>query len=352
MHQKYAEVPWEEVDGASFFYSKEHYAPVGRDLMRWSVAAFDWIDEVFPRDARIRKSMRRFIPVFLHHIESNKLTVDGRQFALLPLKVIMEDMGVAKWTAKETVDRFTLSGKYEPMRAEHSPILEVVEEIVPGARAGEWGYGYAPVAPSPVNPSSISFSNDGPGAIKTEDIVPGMGEPSSVSSNAGSVSADPSSISFGPGVASPNNDGPSVSIDIADSSACNKNIKDFNAFLRLFPKGAGVKLNETVERYNRLISMGISSEALYDAAVRHLNDEAVPNRSRYPLHYLNRDEVIGPLLKRRLWQFDKDKLKRLPDEEWVYLFPGCPELVYGSRGASREEATQRVMELARKRGLL
>lgn len=352
MRQKYAEVPWEEVDGASFFYSKEHYAPVGRDLMRWSVAAFDWIDEAFPRDARIRKTMRRFIPVFLHHIESNKLTVDGRQFALLPLKVIMEDMGVAKWTAKETVDRFTLSGRYEPMRAERSPILEVVEEIVPGARAGEWGYGYAPVVASPETPSSISSSNDEPGAIKTEDIVLGMGGPSSVSGDAGSVSAGPGSISFGPGAASPNNDDPSVSTDIADNSACNKSSKDFDAFLRLFPKGAGVKLGETKERYNKLIGMGISPEALYDGAARHLNDEAVPNQSRYPLHYLNREEVIGPLLKRRPWKFEKDRMKLLPDGMWMYVFPGCADLVYGSRGDSREEATQKVMEQARKKGLI
>lgn len=92
-----------------------------------------------------------------------------------------------------------------------------------------------------------------------------MDEPGSVSDDAGSISIDPGSISFGPGAASPNNDDPSVSTDIADSSACSNSGKDFDAFLRLFPKGAGVKLGETMERYNRLIDMGISPEALYDS---------------------------------------------------------------------------------------
>ena len=352
MHQRYEEVPWEEVDGASFFYSKEHYAPVGRDLMGWSVAALDWIDETFPRDARVRRSMRRFIPVFLHHIESDKLTADGRQFALLPLKTIMKDMGVARLTAKETVDRFTLLGKYEAMRVAHSPILEVLEETVPGARAGEWGFGYAPVMILPENPGSVSPEVAEPGAVKPEDTAPGMDEPGSASGDAGSVSIDPGSISFGPGTVSPDNDDLSVSTDIAANSACDKSGKDFDSFLRLFPKGAGVKRSETMERYNMLVGMGISPEALYDSAVRHLDGEAVPNRSRYPLHYLNREEVVDSLVKGLPWRFDKDKLKRLPDEMWMYLFPGCPEFVRGCRGASREEATQRVMERAREKGLL
>lgn len=352
MYSKYSEVPWEEVDGASFFYSKEHYAPIGRDLMGWSIAALDWIDEVFPRDARVRKSMRKFLPVFLHHIESDKLTADGRQFALLPLKVIMEDMGVAKLTAKETVDRFTLSGKYEPMRVDFSPILEVLEETVPGARAGEWGFGYAPIIGLPDTPGSISLDNGEPGAIKTEDAVPGMGEPGSVSSDAGSVFTDPGPLSIEPGSETPGHNEPSVCPEFTDCSASEKTVKDFDAFLNLFPRGAGVKLGETKERYNRLVGMGIPPEALYDAAARHLKDETNPDRSRYPLHYLSRDEVAGSLLKRLPWHFDKDKLKQLPDETWMYLFPEFPEQLSCSKGDSREVAARKVMERAREKGLL
>lgn len=352
MRSKYSEVPWEEVDGASFFYSKNHYAPVGRDLMEWSVAAFDWIDEVFPRDVRVRKSMRKFIPVFLHHVESDKLTTDGRQFALLPLKTIMEDMDVAKPTAKETVDRFTLSGKYEAMRADHSPILEVVEETVPGARAGEWGYGYAPVMDSPENPGSLSPDGAEPGSEKTGNIEPGMGEAGSVSGDAGSVSAGPGSASRDPGSETPKHNEPSVCTELTDSSASEKTVKDFDAFLRLFPKGAGTKLVETQARYEEVVGFGVTPESLYDAADRHMREIPEGSRSVYPLHFLNRTEVLESLRKSQPWSYQDARLTKLPGAGWIYLFPSGNEYVTCPQDTSRPDARNVVIEMAREKGLV
>lgn len=352
MYSKYSEVPWKEVDGASFFYSSEHYAPIGRDLMGWFVAALDWIDEVFPRDARVRKSMRKFLPVFLYHVESDKLTADGRQFALLPLKVIMEDMGVAKLTAKETVDRFTLSGKYEPMRADFSPILEVLEETVPGARAGEWGFGYAPIIGSPDTPGSISPDNGEPGAIKTEDAVPGMGEPGSVSGDAGSVFTDPGPLSIELGSETPKHNEPSVCPEFTESSASEKTVKDFDAFLGLFPKGAGTKLVETRARYEEVIGSGVVPESLYDAADCHMREIPEGSRSVYPLHFLNRTEVLESLRKSQPWSYQDARLAKFPGAGWIYLFPGGNEYVTCPKDASRPDARSAVIEMAREKGLV
>lgn len=123
--------PWEEVDEASFLFDGQtHYILMGPDLIRWNLYSAEWAEVVFARDKRDRAAIRRFVYVFLLHIETGKRLEDGRQFSLLSQNTIATELGCSKATAQKMIARVTLTREYEHLRSQHSPLVERVRECV------------------------------------------------------------------------------------------------------------------------------------------------------------------------------------------------------------------------------
>ena len=309
--------PWEEVDEASFLFDGQtHYILMGPDLIRWNLYSAEWAEVVFARDKRDRAAIRRFVYVFLLHIETGKRLEDGRQFSLLSQNTIATELGCSKATAQKMIARVTLTREYEHLRSQHSPLVERVRETLDGARAGLWGCGYAPILPD----SSAS-------------------EPGTVSAQPGTVSPEKTVLSLSS----------RVSGDLSEDVM----LEEYRKLIALFPMSPGPKGEETWQSYLGLIASGYTASMLYDGASRHLAATSGRERSRFPLRFLSSPDLVkawsGPPRRR----FSPDRLQKV-GRRWVYCFDATNGLEYVdcADDASREEALSAARKEAERRGMI
>ncbi len=341
--------PWEEVDEASFLFDGQtHYILMGPDLIRWNLYSAEWAEVVFARDKRDRAAIRRFVYVFLLHIETGKRLEDGRQFSLLSQNTIATELGCSKATAQKMIARVTLTREYEHLRSQHSPLVERVRETLDGARAGLWGCGYAPILPdsSASEPGTVSPSGKCPGTPPQGDAVPGP-------EHTGTASPIPGTVSAQPGTVSPEKTVLSLSSRVSGDLSEDVMLEEYRKLIALFPMSPGPKGEETWQSYLGLIASGYTASMLYDGASRHLAATSGRERSRFPLRFLSSPDLVKAWSGPPRRHFSPDRLQKV-GRRWVYCFDATNGLEYVdcADDASREEALSAARKEAERRGMI
>lgn len=351
--------PWEEVDEAGFLFSPgRHYSLYGPELKVWHLRANEWIEEVFSRDKRDRKAVRRFIPVFLACIETNKRLPDGRQFALISQNTLVRELKTSKETVQMIIARVTLTGRYSSLREQHVPLIEIVESTLDGARAGRWGTGYAPV----LDRTWTSTSGDVvPDAAPDGRGKAGGGPPSSgngVPANAsGTVSRGPGTGSRQPGTGSASTGTASERVGTASSgdeepsaTPCSP-VDDFESpreedcfreLLEIFPLEPGRCMPQTRKAYDGLVARGYTPQQLVEGARRCRAELPKSEAPRFPMRFLEDPDAVrawcGPTPER----FDSKLLLETSDGHWLYRFREGPMIIGKTSAMSRDGAIEVV----------